>query len=242
MLRTMNHAMTWIACGFAVLVFSAPTVSADAPKPVRLFILSGQSNMVGMDADAHFTPKVQAAFPDDEVVVVKHAVNGNLIRMWYKQWEPPAGEKAKGQGKNGRHYDTLMARVAEAMQGKPTPTSVTFVWMQGEADANHAGYGEMYLDALNGLLRQLQDDLGRRDVDMVVGRISDYGNEDEARPGWNLVRAAQVKFAEEDPERRAWVDTDDLNGDKNGLHYGKEGYAALGERFADKSIELIRAD
>lgn len=238
----MIHLLQFIAPALIFFVSSVGAAFADAPRPVRLFILSGQSNMAGMDADAHFTPKVKAAFPDDEVVVVKHAVNGNLIRMWYKQWKPPAGEKAKGQGRNGRHYDTLMAQVAEAMQGKPRATSVTFVWMQGEADANHAGYGELYFDALNGLLNQLQEDLGRRDVDMVVGRISDYGNEDEARPGWNLVRAAQVKFAEADPKRRAWVDTDDLNGDKNGLHYDKQGYAALGERFADKSIELIRAD
>lgn len=50
-----------------------------------------------------------------------------------------------------------------------------------------------------------------------------------------------MKFAEADPARRAWVDTDDLNGSQNGLHYGKEGWKTLGERFAQKATELIRA-
>ncbi len=40
--------------------------------------------------------------------------------------------------------------------------------------------------------------------------------------------------------RGAWIDTDDLNGDKNELHYRKEenGSIALGRRFAAKAIEL----
>jgi hypothetical protein len=46
-----------------------------------------------------------------------------------------------------------------------------------------------------------------------------------------------VAFAESDP-RAAWVDTDDLNGDKNALHYTRDGYAELGRRFAARAIEL----
>jgi lysophospholipase L1-like esterase len=52
------------------------------------------------------------------------------------------------------------------------------------------------------------------------------------------VRKAQVAVAEKNP-RGAWVDTDDLNGPKDGLHYNKEGYVELGKRFAEKAVELI---
>ncbi len=233
--------MAWIARGVAALLLAAHPASADAPKPVRLFILSGQSNMAAMDPDVSFTPTLNQAFPGDEVIVVKFAVNGNLIRMWHKDWQPPEGAETRGQGRNGRHYDTLMAAVTEAMEGKPRPASVTFVWMQGEADANHEGYAELYDNALRGILTQLQADLNHQDIDMVVGRISDFGNDRDDRPGWLAIRQIQVEFAESDPKRRAWVDTDDLNGDKNGLHYTKQGYAMLGERFAQKAIELIEA-
>jgi hypothetical protein len=44
-----------------------------ADKKVRLFILSGQSNMAGLDPKVSFTPAVEKAFADDEVIVVKHA-------------------------------------------------------------------------------------------------------------------------------------------------------------------------
>lgn len=69
------------------LIGNSVTLAADAPaKKVRLFILSGQSNMVNMDSDASFTPAVKKAFPDDECVVVKSAFSGKPIRMWYKDW------------------------------------------------------------------------------------------------------------------------------------------------------------
>ncbi|MEX0777929.1 MAG: sialate O-acetylesterase [Phycisphaeraceae bacterium] len=238
----MNRYMAWSICSLAALLLTAGSMRAEAPKPVRLFILSGQSNMAAMDPEISFVPAVTAAFPDDDVVVVKFARSGQLMRMWFKEWTAPEGAEVRGQGKSGKHYTTLMAAVAEAMKDKAKPVSVTFVWMQGEADANHKGYGEIYGAALDGLLAQLQNDLGRKDIDFVLGRISDFGNEQtEDRPGWNIIRETQVAFVQKDAARRAWVDTDDLNGAKNGLHYTRDGYKTLGERFAQQAIQLIRA-
>jgi len=209
-------------------------------KTLRLFVLSGQSNMQAMDPDVSFTPTVQKAFPDDEIVVVKFAQSGQLIRMWDRQWKPPEGVEPAGKGKNGRHYDTLIGKVKDTMKDKPAPATITFVWMQGEADANHKGYAELYSDALARVIDQLEADLGRKDIDVVIGRLSDFGNNDpDNRPGWMAIRQAQVDIASKRP-RTAWIDTDDLNGVSNGLHYGKEGWRQLGERFAEKAIELVR--
>lgn len=215
--------------------------AADPPGKVRLFILSGQSNMQGLNPDTSFTPAVKAEFPDDDCVVVKSAYSGQLIRTWYKDWKLPEGAKPAGQGKNGRHYEQLLQAVAAGMKDKATPVSVTFCWMQGEADANHKGYGPVYGEALTGLLQQLQTDLKRKDIDVVIGRISDFGNNDpQNRPDWNIIRRAQVDWAEKSP-RAAWIDTDDLNGPKNALHYGKDDYHKLGRRFAVRAFELIKA-
>ncbi len=60
------------ACGFA-----AEAAEKSSDKKVRLFILSGQSNMAGLDPNASFTPAVTKAFADDGVIVVKHAVSGH---------------------------------------------------------------------------------------------------------------------------------------------------------------------
>jgi len=224
----------------AVVLLLLPAMAGA--KTLRLFVLSGQSNMKGVDPDASFTPAVKAAFPDDECIVVHSAYSGQLIRTWYKDWKLPEGaDPTPIRGKNGAHYGQLMEAITTAMEDKPAAVTITFCWMQGEADANHKGYGAVYAAALTGLLDQLHKDLGRGDIDVVIGRISDYGNDDPVnRPDWNVVRKAQVDWAEHTP-RATWFDTDDLNGPSNGLHYGKDGWRRLGERFAAKAVELIKS-
>jgi len=227
-----------------ILLFVSTLLSpcwAEAPaKKVRLFILSGQSNMVGLKEDKSFTPVVSKAFPDDEVIVVKHAESGQPIRFWYKGWKTPADLKITKPKPLGYIYDDLMKEVAKATKDKAAPASVTFVWMQGEADAKKQSTADIYGESLKGLVAQLSKDLGRDDVDVVIGRLSDNGNkETELLPGWMTIREAQVKFAES-TEHAEWVDTDDLNGKNDGLHYDGPGVQKLGERFAAKAIELIQ--
>ena len=49
----------------------------------------------------------------------------------------------------------------------------------------------------------------------------------------------QVKLAE-DAKHGEWIDTDDLSEPEHGVHFPKENYQKLGQRFAEKAIELIR--
>ena len=230
-----------VACGLVLVAIAGeapvPQAQANAVARVRLFILSGQSNMAGLNPDVSFTPALTNAFPKDDVIVVKEAVNGQPIRKWYKQWKPAPGQAMPPGGGIGQLYDQLVTKVRDAIQSKARPDSVVFVWMQGEADAK--GYGSVYEESLRGVIKQLRDDLKRPDMGVVIGRISDFGNSDTNRPDWNLIRRVQVKIAESDP-LAAWVDTDDLNGPANGLHYDRQGYATLGSRFAARAIELIR--
>jgi hypothetical protein len=227
----------------AALVALASVLSASsAEKEKHLFILSGQSNMARLDPDISFTPTVEAAFGKDNVIVVKSAQSGQPIRRWYKTWKPAQGDEPKA---TGDLYDTLMRKIKEASKGEKL-TTVTFVWMQGERDAREK-HGEVYAASLKGLIGQLAGDLGRKDVNFVIGRLSDFDMGNTKYPDWTKVREAQVEVADTDP-RGAWVDTDDLNDGKNkqgrqikdDLHYCLEGYKTLGLRFAEKSIELIK--
>jgi len=223
-----------------VALVSVSSVSA-AEKEGHLFILSGQSNMVGLDPGISFTPTVEAAFGKQNVTVVKDAESGQPIRRWYKKWKPARGDEPKA---TGDLYDRLMNKVNAATRGKNFAT-VTFVWMQGERDAKEK-HGDVYAASLKGLVAQLGDDLGRKDINFVIGRLSDFDMADAKYPHWTMVRKAQVEVAEADP-RGAWVDTDDLNDGENkpgkritnDLHYSAEGYKTLGNRFAEKAIDLI---
>lgn len=213
------------------------TAHADS----HLFILSGQSNMAGLNPQVSFTPAVEKQFGKENVVVVKSAQGGQPIRRWYKEWKPAEGPKPE---KNGDLYDKLMGVVEPATKDREF-ASVTFVWMQGERDAKES-HGEVYGDSFKGLVDQLSKDLGRDDVNFVIGRLSDFDMEDKRYPHWTKVRDVQVEVAEKSP-RGAWVDTDDLNdkpakggnGTRDDLHYTKDGYRILGERFAEAAIELI---
>jgi hypothetical protein len=228
----IRRAASILTAGLLLLALVATSSQGSGPGKTRLFILSGQSNMAGLNPDLSFTPALKKAFPDDEVIIVKSAQGGQPIRRWYKNWKAPADAQVKPGEKNGDLYDVLMTKVQAAIAGKKID-SVTFVWMQGEADAKR-GMASVYEESLHGLIKQLRDDLKRPDMSFVIGRLSDHLN---GTAGWDAVRVAQEKVAKEDP-LGTWVDTDDLNGPKNDLHYNREGYVELGSRFAAKSIEL----
>jgi hypothetical protein len=227
--------LSWWIC-LALALWVAPRVSSAAgPGKIRLFILSGQSNMGGLKPDVSFIPALKKAFPNDEVIVVRKAAGGLPIHRWYKAWRWPQGAApaTAAEGKPGNVYDGLMKSVRPAIEGKKID-SVAFVWMQGERDAKES-LSAVYAESLRGLIQQLRDDLKRPDMVVVIGRLSDHMKGDKH---WDAVRTAQEKVAADDP-RAAWVDTDDLNGPKNDLHYTKAGYEELGRRFAAKAIELL---
>jgi hypothetical protein len=196
--------------------------------------------MANLKPEESFTPTLAKALGGDELIVVKEAAGGLPIRRWFKNWQQPPGQEpnaAADKVPNGNAYDRLLPKVKAAIAGK-TPDTVTFVWMQGENDARMK-WGEVYATSLTGLMAQLRTDLARQDINFVIGRISDFDNENKQYPHWTIVREAQVKVAAADP-RAAWIDTDDLNGPKNNLHCTPEGYRILGERFATKALELLR--
>ena len=208
----------------------------------NLFVLSGQSNMAGMDPAISFTPAVSKAFGKENIIVVKSAYSGASIRSWAKSnHEDPPPTRGRVPKVRGHFYDTLIEKVKTAIKGQGLET-VTLVWMQGESDLNNTAY-EAYLRAL---LEQLQTDLSFKTINIVIGRISDSGLDNPKRLEGRLnIRKVQKEFAEAHP-RGAWVDTDDLNDREvdgemiHDLHYTKEGYRVLGKRFAEKSIALIR--
>lgn len=223
-----------------ILLISLLTAALAAPAGrsqdgKHLFILSGQSNMARLDPSRSFIPAVTEEFGGSEVIVVKDAEGGQPIRRWYKRWRSAAGDTSPSAGDL---YDRLMRKVNAAVDTSAIQT-VTFVWMQGERDAREQ-HGTVYAASLHGLLAQLRSDLGRSDINIVIGRLSDFDITNERYPHWTMVRRAHVQVAASSPRIR-WVNTDDLNGVNDALHYTKRGYEILGQRFAEAAIELVQS-
>ena len=206
----------------------------------HLFILSGQSNMARFKPALWFTPGINEALGADNIIVSFHAQGGQPISKWYKEWKSGKGETDPDAGKI---YDAMMDATKAKMEGEKI-RSVTFVWMQGEADSK-AQNSDIYLASLNGLKKQLEQDLKRTDINFIIGRLSDSGffrRRDKKRVEnlhWEEIRKAQQSFADAS-QRAVWIDTDDLNGDKNELHLIKpDGYSMLGERYVDAALKLL---
>lgn len=197
--------------------------------------------MAGLDPNLSFTPAVIEKFGTANVIVVKDAQGGQPIRRWHKGWELREEDNPK---QIGDLYDQLLAKVKSAIEGKTLQT-VTFLWMQGERDAREE-LADRYTKSLEGMIEQLKSDLNRKDLNIVIGRLSDFDMGNKAYPHWTRLREIQVAYAEAHPNAE-WVDTDDLNDGlnkqgkaiKDDLHYSVSGYIKFGERLAEKAIQLI---
>ena len=215
---------------------------ASAPKTGKhLFILSGQSNMTG-SVKAGFADRVQEHFGEENAVVVMSSRGGRGIRFWVEDYRWP-GERdltPKKIKSNGEEYTRLIKTVMDAAQDDSFDT-VGFIWMQGESDANNR-LSEVYEESFHKLIKRLEKDLGRDDLYFVIGRINDYARSRPDNEHWHRVRAAQVSLGS--TPGNAWIDTDDLNGGDadqpdGDIHFPREGAVVVGQRMADKAIELI---
>ncbi|MCM8539111.1 MAG: sialate O-acetylesterase [Lentisphaeraceae bacterium] len=234
-MKRLNYGIFFVA-------FLLVSFSCFAKDGKHLFILSGQSNMQGLDISLSFVPALEKAFGKDKIIVVKSAFGGRAIGTWYKKWQPgKETNKDKPVTNPGTSYDSLINQVNSQIKGQKVKT-VTFLWLQGETDAL-MNSGDVYGASLEGIFTQLTEDLKRQDINYVIGRISDTRKNHKH---WTMVRKVQVELAEKLP-RADWVNTDDLNDGlnsngkliKNDMHYSVEGYKILGQRLADKAINLI---
>jgi hypothetical protein len=227
----------------AVSIAFGAVVSA-AEKRVHIFILSGQSNMAGMNPKAGFEPEAKKQFPDAEVVYLKIARGGQPIRLWVEEF-PEIAKKHKltvpGKAAGTQYYEPILKQYRGLLDKHPKPASVTLCWMQGERDAKEK-LSAAYAEALEQLIENLRRDLKQPEMNFVIGRLSDFGKPGDTE--WENVRRAQVELARKD-KRGSWVDCDDLNDKekdgvkRNDLHYTKEGYELLGRRFARQAKALI---
>lgn len=234
---------------------------AQAEPSKYLFILSGQSNMQGMDQKLSFEPRVIEEYGKDNILIVKEAIGGRPIRMWVHDWTPAPGWKVDpdipntmppAKDENGTLYDSMMQKIADATQGEK-PKAIAFCWMQGERDARER-HSAVYERSLKQLFAQLKSDFPDTPIVFMIGKLNDFGkgNKEAFYPEWEEVCRAQEKVAKDTP-RCTIFSTDDLNtGDSpphwktkqiskrvDDLHMSAEGYKILGNRFAEESIRLL---
>ncbi|HEX5790601.1 MAG TPA: sialate O-acetylesterase [Luteolibacter sp.] len=240
----MHLRLLSLAC--LIILGSGAVARAEeaAAQGRHLFILSGQSNMTG-NLEQGFREKVVAKYGAEKVTIVRSMRSGRGIRFWVSDYglpegTAPAAREGGAPSSNGEEYPRLIEAAKAAGDAKAF-ASVTFVWMQGESDANRA-MAERYGESFRRLRQRLMNDLGIASMNVVIGRISDYGLKGENAEGWRAMREVQERLAKDLPHA-VWVNTDDLNdieGKPEGdLHYPKEGSVIVGQRLAEEAVELL---
>jgi hypothetical protein len=108
-------------------------------------------------------------------------------------------------------------------------------WMQGGSDGTRAALADRYEQNLTLLIHRLRGDFATASTPVVLGRIPPVAN----TPHREVVRAATVKIGSTQPHI-AWVDSDDLPCDTDGVHLLATGIMPLGERMAAAWLKLAR--
>lgn len=241
-MKTRYRSIVLLFAIAAFLTGSSGIASAWEEEPGKhLFILSGQSNMTGTLKET-FARRVQERFGEENAVVVMRMKSGRGIRFWVADYGQPKGRglTEKKMNSNGQEYKPLIEAAMAAAKDESFDT-VGFIWMQGESDANNR-LSEVYEESFVKLINHLKKDLRRDDLYFVIGRINDYARSKPDNEHWHRVRESQVKLG--NTKGNAWIDTDDLNGGDaerpdGDIHFPREGAVILGQRFADKAMELI---
>ena len=126
------------------LLTASAIAETEKDNPVHLFVLSGQSNMAGMDPETGFMKEAKKLFKDEKVVYIKVAKGGQPICRWLEEWQDIAKKNGLGEkdikrihkGGEVKFYQPILDQYKEMLEKYPKFASVTFCWMQGERDAN----------------------------------------------------------------------------------------------------------
>jgi len=195
-----------------------------------------------------FARRLLALEPGTNIAIIKYSRGGTSIDTSaagrFGSWDP---DYDKGTGVN--QYDHFLATVRNALavtdidgDGDPDvliPAGI--IWMQGESDgASKLEAAQKYESSLKRLMDLIRAAFRTDDLAVVIGRISDSGQDDRDGKVWNygdIIRAAQQSFVKKDANAALVTSTDSYHySDK--WHYDGAGYLDLGNRFAEAVCQL----
>ena len=105
-------------------------------------------------------------------MVIKEAKGGSRF-PWVKDWVAIDAEVPKSVVCSMIIYWPNCRLKSQQWLEAQEYETVTFIWMQGERDAKE-GDGAIYQASLAKLIAQLEQDLGRTDINFIGGRLGDF--------------------------------------------------------------------
>lgn len=185
----------------------------------------------------HFGPEIGFAyelarhFPNDEIKLIKFAVGGTSLFAWAPNWNPNKANLTKNASA-GPLFKKLL-KTTRIQFNEDNSELAGILWMQGEADASHAGAAKQYAGGLSRFVKTLRRELHSPNTMFIMGSINPPL---KFFPYTPMVRKAQ-KIAASQIRNLRLISTDDLEKRNDHLHYNTKGQLELGKRFARAFIK-----
>lgn len=195
-----------------------------------------------------FASTLQQLDTNSNIAIIKYSKGGTSIGLTaggrYGTWDP---DYNLSNGIN--QYDHFLATLRNALAVKDIdgdgeedtliPTGI--VWMQGESDgASGFEVAKVYEENLKRLMDLIRAALHSDDLPVVIGRISESGQDEKNGKVWNYgetIRASQREFVKKDANA-ALVTATDNYGYSDKYHYDSAGFIELGKEFAKAMYNL----
>ncbi|MFN3168621.1 MAG: sialate O-acetylesterase [Phycisphaeraceae bacterium] len=223
------------------------------PGHGRGFKSNGAANQYSnaFGPELFFAKTLRQANPNRPIAIVKYSRGGTSIHQAVARhfgcWEPDfTGGEGKGKGIN--QYDHFLSTLDAALAVRDIdgdgeddhliPAGI--LWMQGESDAHAKVSADAYQANLKRLMDLMRAALRCDDLPVVIGRISDSGQDKKDGKVWDFgetVRKAQAGFVKEDPSAALVTETDKY-GYSDPYHYDTAGFIDLGKQFALSMLGL----
>ena len=242
-----------------ILCSSAACRSVAADSPLKVFVLAGQSNMVGKRAIIAELP-ASLQVQQENLFFTK---SGRWIPLEPGKTEPkgfgpelsfatelseklgePIGIIKVSQGgtnlaedwnpedKNA-FYAKMLKLVNKAKKSRPVEIK-GMVWVQGGADAKRQDHANAYATNLEELIARCRSDFGSPEMAFVCERIRKSGG--EKKPYMSIIREAHQSCP---ADNYIWIDSDDYEKGEDNVHYTASGLVALGRDSAKAMLELL---
>jgi len=250
-----------VLLSMGLLVWGISTCPAETTK---VFLLAGQSNMVGWSSNSGLPQELQQPRPDIQVYWngvwddLQPGLGGNSsyfgpeITFGRDIVDAQPGESVvfvkysvsgtslwnDWRATDGVEYTNFMNAVDNALLSISEPEIIGMIWMQGESDAysphSTLEYAQNYEQNLTDFIQHIRTDFDVPDLPFVIGQISQS-------PVWvwaGIVRQAQLNVSQTVPNTTLVI-TDELGLKADGMHYDANGTVTLGTHFANAAKNLV---
>ena len=198
-----------------VFLLGAGDVPVQATHPFNQYSsIRKELSMQQMNPGYSFAVKVHSAHPDRPILIVCNARGGTSITAW---------------GPGSTYYSEAVRRTKAAMK---YGTLKAILWHQGCADSGSRV--SQYMGLLKTMVNGLRSELSAPEVPFIAGELATWRS---TSPQFNIM----IRTISDNIPHTSYVSSEGLGmlKDESDPHFNREGQILLGQRYADKVLEMV---